>query len=266
MSKGLVARKRFCVGETSKEFQKKWGCNLKETEIKYQDLLLEEYCNNSFLLMDSFWVETSGKRVDICWLVKVKGHLHKVEKEQQRIKRKKLSNLPANSIFKKMVFERFNEHLSHFQFKADLLSYCSSQYLEFETIYTLTTLNRFFNNREKINNAFEICEDEFGLPKVLDTMGKRNEKLNSTENLSSCEKEGNVLKGNKIASQIGVRIEGKFVSKNVINLSRRNFPVLEISLLSKGLKFVPTANTKKPCEIENRIRRIWKETTTYVAL
>ena len=26
-----------------------------------------------------------------------------------------------------MVFERFNEHLRHFQFKSDFLSYCSSQ-------------------------------------------------------------------------------------------------------------------------------------------
>ena len=36
--------------------------------------------------------------------------------------------------------------------------------------------------------------------------------------------------------------EGKFVCKNVINLSRRNLSSAEISLLSKGLKFVPTAN------------------------
>lgn len=33
--------------------------------------------------MDSFWVEISGKRVDICWLVKVRGQLGKVETEQQ---------------------------------------------------------------------------------------------------------------------------------------------------------------------------------------
>ena len=37
-------------------------------------------------------------------------------------------------------------------------------------------------------------------------------------------------------------IEGKFVRKNVINLSRRNLSASKISLLSKGLKFVPTTN------------------------
>ena len=43
--------------------------------------------------MDSFWVDIRGKSIDICWLVKVRGHLDKIEKEQQRIKQKKLSTL-----------------------------------------------------------------------------------------------------------------------------------------------------------------------------
>ena len=51
--------------------------------------------------MDSFWVEISGKGVDICWLVRVRGHIDKVEKEQQRIKQKKLSTLSSNSSLKK---------------------------------------------------------------------------------------------------------------------------------------------------------------------
>ena len=59
-------RKRFCVGGTSKNFQKKWDCDLKQTEMKCQDLLLEEYCSKLFSLMDSFWVEIIDKCVDIC--------------------------------------------------------------------------------------------------------------------------------------------------------------------------------------------------------
>ena len=38
------------------------------------------------------------------------------------------------------------------------------------------------------------------------------------------------------------RLEGKFISINVINLSQRQLTKSEISLLSKGLKFVPTPN------------------------
>ena len=93
-----------------------------------------------------------------------------------------------------------------------------------------------------MNNSSQTCQDESGLLKVLNTEDKKNEKFNSTEDLYNCEKDGNVLKGNNIFSQIGVRLEGKFVSKNVINLSRRNLSAYEISLLSRGLKFVPTAN------------------------
>ena len=68
----------------------------------------------------------------------------------------------------------------------------------------------------------------------------------------------------QIASQIGVRLEGKFVSKNVINLSKRNLSASEISLLSKGLKFVPTANkidcAKLKTELEEygrKLRLMW---------
>ena len=75
-----------------------------------------------------------------------------------------------------MVFERFNEHLPHFQFKADFLSYCSSQCPEFENIYTLTTLNKTYKNYEK-NNASQTCQDESGLLKVINTEDKKNEKV-----------------------------------------------------------------------------------------
>ena len=134
--------------------------------------------------------------------------------------------------------------------------YCSSQCPEFENIYTLTTLNKTYKNCEK-NNASQTYQDESGLLKVLN---KKNEKFNSTENLHNCEKEGNVFKGNNIASQIGVRLEGKFVRENVINLSTRNLSASEISLLSKGLKFVPTANkidrAKLKTELEEYGRKL----------
>ena len=61
----------------------------------------------------------------------VRGHLDKVEEEQQRIKQKKFSILSGNSGIKKMVFERFYEHLPHFQFKEDFYSYCRSQCPDF---------------------------------------------------------------------------------------------------------------------------------------
>ena len=72
------------------------------------------------------------------------------------------------------------------------------------------------------------------------------------------------MKGNNIASQIGVKVEAKFVNKIVIYLSRRYLSASEISLLSKGLKFVPTAtkidHAKLKAELEEygrKLRLMW---------
>ena len=45
-----------------------------------------------------------------------------------------------------------------------------------------------------------------------------------------------------IATFRGNRLEDKFVSKNVINLSRKNLSSAETSFLSERFKFVPAAN------------------------
>ena len=44
MPKGLEAKKRFCVGGTSVNCERKWDTNLHEMEKKCGDLLLEEHC------------------------------------------------------------------------------------------------------------------------------------------------------------------------------------------------------------------------------
>ena len=60
------------------------------------------------------------------------------------------------------------------------------------------------------------------------------ETLEVTHNHSSLEKPANV------ATLLDGRYEGKFASPNVINLSKHHLSKAEISLLSKGLKFIPT--------------------------
>ena len=49
------------------------------------------------------------------------------------------------------------------------------------------------------------------------------------------------------------RLEGKFVSKNVINLSQRQLTKSEISLLSKGRKFVPTPNRMNKAKLKQEL-------------
>ena len=46
-----------------------------------------------------------------------------------------------------------------------------------------------------------------------------------------------------VAKMLNNRLQGNFVSKKVVNLSRRNLTGSEMSLLSKGLNFVPASNT-----------------------
>ena len=60
------------------------------------------------------------------------------------------------------------------------------------------------------------------------------EKSGINEHLNEDGNEATILNG---------RLKGKFVSKNVVNLSKRKLSKSEISLLSKGLKFIPTSNT-----------------------
>ena len=55
MPKGLEAKKKYCVGGTSEDFEKKWDGNLWDMELKCQDLLLEEHCKKLFYLMNCFW-------------------------------------------------------------------------------------------------------------------------------------------------------------------------------------------------------------------
>ena len=43
ITKGLEAKKRFCVGVTSENVEKKWDLSLPEMETKFRDLQLEEH-------------------------------------------------------------------------------------------------------------------------------------------------------------------------------------------------------------------------------
>ena len=111
----------------------------------------------------------------------------KLKSPNKELSRKGCLLLPFQVILAlKMVFERFNEHLSHFQLKADFLSYCSLNGSETENTNTLTTLNKTYKIARRLNNASQTCQGNPGLLKILDTENKNNEKFNSTEDLSNC--------------------------------------------------------------------------------
>ena len=99
-------------------------------------------CEKLFNLMDIFWCDIKSVELDVNCLLKVKTHLDKPEKIQSKIKRKKLRNMSTNSLLKKMVLERFDEHLPFFKFKYDFNAFCYSKFPDFENLYTLLTMNK----------------------------------------------------------------------------------------------------------------------------
>ena len=105
-------------------------------------MLLQEHCIKLFNLTDIFWCDIKCVELDITWLLKVKTHLDKLEKIQSKFKRKKLRNMSTNSLLKKMVLERFVEHLPFFKFKYDFNAFCYSKFPDFENLYTLLTINK----------------------------------------------------------------------------------------------------------------------------
>ena len=66
--------------------------------------------------------------------------------------------------------------------------------------------------------------------------------ISDSENSKSCEAAPlSNVQGNE-AEMCDGQLKGKFVGENVINLSKRDLSENEISLLSKGLNFIPTCN------------------------
>ena len=121
-----------------------------------------------------------------------------------------------------MVLERFDEHLPHFQFKSDFLSYCNSLCPEFENLCTLVSINKTSKHQNGESASSQACQDDINLTEVLNEEEKSNDLLDSTGNCSEPRTHTHGHQDINTAFYKGLRLEGKFVSKNVFNLSRRN--------------------------------------------
>ena len=62
-----------------------------------------------------------------------------------------------------------------------------------------------------------------------------------------------------VENPIGDRLDGKFVSENVVNLSKRVLSKAEISVLSKGLKFCPTAKEIDRAKIKEDLEKFGRK-------
>ena len=241
------------MGTLLKNSQRNGEVALKIWTINARDLLLQEHCKKLFLLMDSVWDEIKDFNFDLKWLFKVRNHLEKFERKLQETKRKKLSNLSKNAEIKKLVLARFKEHLPHFEYKVDFKSFCESRCQDFDNIHTLLTLNESNNSKNESDAFFQASQNNRTEFASNIQNNAENEIRNSAENSSSSKVDNVLNESENVAMFRGNRLEGKFVSKNVINLSRRNLSSAEISLLSKGLKFVPTANKTDQAKLKREL-------------
>ena len=120
--------------------------------------------------------------------------------------------------------------LTTYDFKQELLNFVTSFTLDFENIYILGTLkNTFKQNCSELHDSVQIVES------IIDSSEHDN------------------IGENNITEVIDGRLKGKFVNPNDINLSTRILSKAEISLLSKGLKFIPTPTSVNKALIKEEL-------------
>ena len=163
-------------------------------------------------------------------------------------------------MYKKLLLERFYEHLPHFQFKLDFVKFCNSNIEDVENLWNIFTLDNMpgFIEKNKVpfNSVNNLVADRH---LYLDFENNKREEVNS----AYCFVSGLLFEDNRSDSEIAQeiddnrvevkdnRLQGKFVSKNVINLSQRQLTKSEILLLSKEIKFVLTPNRRDKAKLKH---------------
>ena len=115
---------------------------------------------------------------------------------------------------------QFDSHEPFFSFKHQFFKFCNLFVPDFKNLHNLIHVNDVSDTKTMFDDS----------------------SISNSENSKNCEGTPfSNVQGNE-AEMCDGRLKGKFVSKNVINLSKRNLSENEISLLSKGLNFIPTCN------------------------
>ena len=135
-----------------------------------------------------------------------------------------------------------------FSFKFNFLEFFNNFVLDFENLYYLLHLNTSGGIKESSSEKSESKQDcsKNLFKNACVEIGNETSKLANSKNIEG-ERNAN---GNQ-AILFENRLKGNFVTKNVVSFSKRNFNDPEISLLSKGLNFVPTCNNIDKAKLRN---------------
>ena len=218
------------------EVQNRWNSVLTDAERTLCRITIEEDIKTMKIEENDFWsvidvlrsVNPTEPVITADWLAKLKLHLKKLSNNLIKQKSRKLNDISQHLDVD--VVSRFTSRADDFCFRDTLWNFTTDFYPEVNDIVTLANLN--------------------------DSISVMNNSIFPSNNISGEESEGEEenSEGNNGSTQPNVdRIEGKFVSKNVVNLSKRVLSTAEISLLSKGLKFIPTPNSINIAKIKENL-------------
>ena len=194
--------------------------------------------------------------------------LIELKRSNKKSSLKDFVNFPRISFIISLLIERFYEHLPHSRFKLDFVKFCNSNIEDSENLFNILTLDNmpgfFEKNKVSFNSVNNLVVNRH---LYLDFENNEREEVNSACDFVSDVLSEDCSNDSEIVQKIGDnrdkvkdnRLEGKCFSKNVISLLQRQLTGSEISLLSKGLKFVPTPNWI------DKAKLIWETTSINVA-
>ena len=229
-----------------------WSETLSETNKRLQTLLKNEHLRLACESENKFWhefpdaISLSDEHSLKSWLESIFAILDRDNRNWMKIRHRKLVKQCPNYIIRCKDFTPQNQST----FKANL-QYVQEAFHVRHNAENITSARRrrkrdrsvTLSNSENFDrvsdNYFDFSLDFHSNQVESEGVALDNSISNHEEHfdLSS----SNVSNGSDPQTQPDERLEGKFVSKNVVNLSKKILTEAEVSVLSKGLKFCPTA-------------------------
>ena len=244
--------KGLCIKKKSNSIrndvlQNRWNGVLNDTSKVLLKMTIEEEVVSMRIEENEFWssmeiLRTADRTLITSeWIAKVRNHITNLERKLLRQKSRKLRDLSGE--LGEVVIQRFVSRVEDFDFGVQLKKLSVDEYPDAEDIVTLANLNESICNLNK--TLFE--GEESGGESDIDTEEERDTS-GGGEGTETGAKVSNDETG-----ECNERLTGEFVSKNVVNLSKRVLNSAEISLLSKGLKFIPTPSSINKAKIKENL-------------
>ena len=272
--KGLNCSKPASIGDVGNEFLCDWSNTLSTTNKLLQTLLKDEHLRLAREYEKQFWnqfpdaIRSSDEKSLKSWFMSVLAILERDNRNWVKVRDRKLRKQCPNYIElcteftpnEQSTFEtdlRYVEEAFHVRHNSGNIT-TRSQRRKNKNRTVVSIMEDDFIvqnfNRESDNSMDNIVGSDIG--QVLPEAHNFNEGIfEDQEVVLETPNIGDLLGNENILTPPEDRLEGKFVSKNVVNLSNKVLTEAEISVLSKGLKFCPTAKEIDRAKIKDDLEQ-----------